>query len=143
MGVQRRVEVGLAKPPGYAHVAFAPVAGGRLVFTAGAVPLDAAGELVGPDDPVAQTEHVLHNLLRQLGSGGAGPQDVLKTTVYVAGGSHETQRLVWEAVQRSPLAPAPSTLIGVASLGYRGQLVEIEAVAFVDGSADVPAGDQP
>jgi hypothetical protein len=26
---------------------------------------------------------------------------------------------------------APSTLLGVAALGYEGQLVEIEAVAFV------------
>jgi hypothetical protein len=34
-------------------------------------------------------------------------------------------------VQRSELATAPSTLVGVASLGYSGQLVEIEAVAVV------------
>ena len=38
---------------------------------------------------------------------------------------------VWEAVQRSPLASAPSTLLGVALLGYRDQLVEIEAVAVI------------
>jgi enamine deaminase RidA (YjgF/YER057c/UK114 family) len=126
----RNVE-GLAEPPGYSHVAVA--SGARLVFTAGAVPLDAQGELVGPGDAEAQAEQVLANLLRQLAAGGATPADVVKTTVYVAGGSHERQSLVWEVVQRSPLASAPSTLVGVALLGYRGQLVEIEAVAVAAG----------
>ncbi len=58
---------------------------------------------------------------------------MVKTTVYVAGGSHDRQAAVWQAVQRSPIATAPSTLVGVATLGYRGQLVEIEAVAVLDG----------
>lgn len=129
MTVERRTVGGLAEPPGYAHVAVAT--GSTLVFTAGAVPLDEHGELVGPDDPEMQTDQVVANLLWQLEAGGAGPDDVVKTTVYVAGGSHETQARVWEAVQRSPLASAPSTLLGVALLGYRGQLVEIEAVAVI------------
>ena len=38
---------------------------------------------------------------------------------------------VWEVVRRSPLAGAPSTLLGVGTLGYEGQLVEIEAIAVV------------
>ncbi|MGZ8765369.1 MAG: RidA family protein [Acidimicrobiia bacterium] len=87
------------------------------------------GELVGPDDPEAQTEQVLANLLRQLAAGGAVPDDVVKTTVYVVGASHEVQSCVWRVVQRSSLAAMPSTLVGVALLGYKGQLVEIEAVA--------------
>jgi enamine deaminase RidA (YjgF/YER057c/UK114 family) len=47
----------LFPPPDYAHAAI--VEGDRLVFTAGAVPLDAAGELVGPGDFIAQTKQVL------------------------------------------------------------------------------------
>ncbi len=39
---------------------------------------------------------------------------------------------MWGVVQRSSLASAPSTLVGVAGLGYTGQLVEIEDVAVVD-----------
>lgn len=124
----RNVE-GLAEPPGYTHVA---VGKGSLVFTAGAVPVDEAGNLVGENDVVVQTEHVIANLLRQLQEGGARPEDVVKTTVFVAGGSHEAQSAAWQAVQRSPIASAPSTLLGVALLGYRGQLVEIEAVAVID-----------
>jgi enamine deaminase RidA (YjgF/YER057c/UK114 family) len=131
MSVERRNADGLAAPPGYAHVAIA--SGRRLVFTAGAVPLDADGHVVGPDDAVAQTRQVLANLERQLAAAGATPDDVVKTTVYVAGVSHRQQGAVWEAVQDSPFATAPSTLLGVALLGYRGQLVEIEAIAVTDG----------
>ena len=127
MGVKRRNVDGLAAPPGYSHVAIA----GGLVFTAGAVPLDPGGNLVGVDDPAAQARQVLENLERQLAEGGATPDDVVKTTVYVAGASHEHQGVVWDAVQDSPFAAAPSTLIGVALLGYTGQLVEIEAVAVI------------
>jgi enamine deaminase RidA (YjgF/YER057c/UK114 family) len=129
MTVELRNVQGLFEPPGYSHVAVA--SGARLVFTAGAVPLDDRGKLVGPEDAEAQTEQVLANLARQLEAGGATPADVVKTAVYVAGASLETQSLVWEVVQRSPLAAVPSTLVGVAQLGYRGQLVEIEAIAVV------------
>jgi enamine deaminase RidA (YjgF/YER057c/UK114 family) len=129
MTVEYRNVEGLAEPPGYTHVA---VGKGSLVFTAGAVPIDEAGNLVGENDVVVQTEHVIANLLKQLEEGGARSQDVVKTTVYVAGGSHEAQSAAWQAVQRSPIASAPSTLLGVALLGYRGQLVEIEAVAVID-----------
>jgi enamine deaminase RidA (YjgF/YER057c/UK114 family) len=120
---------GLASPPGYSHVAIAR--GSTLVFTAGAVPLDADGELVGADDAVAQTDQVVANLLAALSVAGAEPEDVVKTTVYIAGADHDRQAMVWEAVRRSPIASAPSTLVGVPILGYRGQLVEIEAVAVI------------
>jgi len=131
MSVERRNAPELASPPGYTHVAIAR--GDTLVFTAGAVPLDATGELVGGEDAVAQTEQVVANLITALGVAGARPDDVVKTTVYVAGADHDRQATVWEAIQRSPIAAAPSTLVGVPILGYRGQLVEIEAVAVIDG----------
>lgn len=129
MSAEYRNVPGLAEPPGYTHVA---VAHGGMVFTAGAVPLDEHGTLVGENDVIAQTEQVIANLLQQLEAGGAGPKDVVKTTVYVAGGSHEAQTAVWGVVRASAIASAPSTLLGVALLGYRGQLVEIEAVAVID-----------
>jgi enamine deaminase RidA (YjgF/YER057c/UK114 family) len=132
MTAEYRNVANLADPPGYSHVA---IGRGTLVFTAGAVPIDENGDLVGENDVVAQTERVIANLLAQIDAGGATPDDVVKTTVYVAGGSHEAQRAVWDAVQASPIAAAPSTLLGVALLGYRGQLVEIEAVAVIDADA--------
>lgn len=103
-----------------------------MVFTAGAVPLDAGGELVGEGDAVAQAEQVITNLLAALEEGGARAEDVAKTTVYVAGETHDDQVGVWQVVRSSAIGRAPSTLVGVPILGYRGQLVEIEAIALVD-----------
>ena len=55
-----------------------------------------------------------------------------KTTVYVAGASFEAQSAVWQVVRSSEIGRAPSTLVGVPILGYRGQLVEVEAIALLD-----------
>ena len=127
--VQRLNVPDLAKPPGYAHVVVA--SGTRVVMTAGAVPLDAAGNLVGAGDVRAQARQTLDNLLRQLAMAGAAGEDVLKTTVYVASTNRADLVACWEEVQQSPLAAAASTLLGVALLGYTGQLVEIEAIAVL------------
>lgn len=128
MTVERRVLSELAPPPDYAHVA---IGSGRLVHTAGAVPLDDQGRLVGDGDVAAQTSQVLANLLAALAEASARPEDVAKTTVYVVG-DRAKLAAVWEVVRASPLHGAPSTLLGVSVLGYAGQLVEIEAVALVD-----------
>jgi enamine deaminase RidA (YjgF/YER057c/UK114 family) len=125
--VQRLTVPELFPPPGYAHVAVA--SGARLVVTAGAVPLDEEGNLVGAGDYPSQARQTLDNLLRQLAAAGTSAEDVLKTTVYVVARDSADLVAVWDVVQESPLAPAASTLLGVALLGYSGQLVEIEAIA--------------
>jgi enamine deaminase RidA (YjgF/YER057c/UK114 family) len=127
--VERITVPELATPPGYAHVAIAT--GARLVITAGAVPLDTAGKLVGEGDVRAQTRQVIDNLMQQLAAAGAEGDDVMKTIVYVASTDGADLSAAWEIVQESPIAAAASTLLGVALLGYTGQLVEIEAIAAV------------
>ena len=57
--IERRNAPGLS-PPGYSHIAVAP--SGRLVTTAGAVPLDANAALVGPGDYVARARPTVANL---------------------------------------------------------------------------------
>ena len=118
---------GLSDPPGYSHAVVA--SGGRLVTTAGAVPLDAGGNLVGRGDYAAQTLQVLDNLGLALAAAGADGRDVLKTTVYVVTEDRSDLSEVWRVIQESEVAPAASTLLGVSLLGYEGQLVEIEAIA--------------
>ncbi len=125
--IERITVPGLSQPPGYSHAVVARA--GRLVTTAGAVPLDPEGNLVGPGDLVAQARQVLNNLALALGSVGAEGSDVLKTTVYVVSESREDLATVWRVVQESGVADAASTLLGVSLLGYEGQLVEIEAIA--------------
>jgi hypothetical protein len=50
--IERINAPGLSQPPGYLHVVLA--SGTRLVTTAGAVPLDAEGNLVGAGDLLLQ-----------------------------------------------------------------------------------------
>ena len=115
----------------YAYAAVAPP-GARLVFTAGACPLDAAGETVAPGDVAAQAEQVMQNLRTALHAAGAGLEDVLKTTVYVASTDRKDLVTAWDVVSRHFGGhDAPSTLLGVSVLGYPDQLVEVEAVAAV------------
>jgi enamine deaminase RidA (YjgF/YER057c/UK114 family) len=70
------------------------------------------------------------NLSTALRDAGAGFADVVKTTVYVAATDQRDLVAVWNVVHAAfAQHAAPSTLLGVATLGYRDQLVEIEAVA--------------
>jgi enamine deaminase RidA (YjgF/YER057c/UK114 family) len=115
----------------YAYAAVSPP-GARLVFTAGACPLDSEGRTVAPGDISAQAEQVMANLRIALRAAGAGLDDVLKTTVYVATTRREDLVTAWDVVRRHfGEHDAPSTLLGVSVLGYPDQLVEVEAVAAV------------
>src|ERR1700716_414487 len=107
----------------YAYASVAPPGG--LVFTAGACPLDENGVIVGAGDVRLKARQAGANLAE-----GAALADVLKTTIYVASADRGDLVAAWEVV-RAAFADhdAPSTLLGVAVLGYAGQLVEVEAVA--------------
>lgn len=123
---------GLFPPPDHAHAAVVE-AGERLVFTAGAVPLDANGSLVGAGDFIAQTEQVLTNLEAALRAAGTDLEHVVNSTVYVVATEQRHLSEVWSVVRASGLRAKPhtSTLLGVSMLGYTGQLVEITAVAVM------------
>ena len=111
--------------------AYASVVGpGSVVFTAGACPLDGAGEIVHPGDATEQARVAVANLETTLRAAGCGLTDVAKSTVYVASADRDDLVAVWHVVREAfGDHDAPSTLLGVAALGYDGQLVEIEAVA--------------
>lgn len=114
----------------YAHAAIAPA--GANVFTAGACPLDAQGRVVAPGDVGRQAQLTVENLLAALEAAGCGPQDVVKTTVFVASEERGDLLVAWRAVEDVFGADRPpSTLLGVALLGWPEQLVEIEAVAAI------------
>jgi enamine deaminase RidA (YjgF/YER057c/UK114 family) len=115
----------------YQYAAIAPE-GARLVLAAGACPLNEAGEVVAPGDFEGQARAALENLKAALEAAGSGLDRVLKSTVYVASADRAQLARVWSVFEEGfePARP-PSTLLGVAALGYPGQLVEIEAVALV------------
>ena len=116
----------------YAYASIAPR--GSLIFTAGACPLNDKGEVVGPGDVRAQASLAVANLATALAESGATFADVLKTTVFVASAEREDLVAAWDVVSAAfGEHDAPSTLLGVAVLGYTDQLVEIEAVAVAAG----------
>lgn len=128
MAHERITSAELLAPPGYAHAVRAV----SLVHTAGAVPMDAEGNLVGEGDVEAQTRQVLSNLEVQLAAAGAEPEHVVKAVLYVMAERRADLHAAWEVFRQSPFDGVASTLLGVSCLGYTGQLVEIEAVAVVD-----------
>lgn len=123
----------LASVVEYAYAAVVS-SGSRLVFTAGACPLDEDGITVGVGDVRAQASQVLANLEISLRDAGASFGDIVRTTIYVASRDQSDLGAVWEVI-RDAFAPhdPPSTLLGVAALGYPDQLVELDAVAALKG----------
>lgn len=119
------------EPAGYSHITISTA--GRLAHLAGQCPLDLDGHVVGePGDYAAQTDQVIANCLAVLEAAGATPSDVVRSIIYVVSPDSGVLAGVWHRLTASELAPAfttASTLLGVASLGYRGQLVEIDLTA--------------
>ena len=122
----------------YAATAEAPV---RSVWVAGACPLDINGETVAVGDYAGQAHQVMRNLVTALEGAGAALTDVAKTTVYVASTQQQDLVTVW-SVYREYMGShdVPSTLLGVTVLGYRDQLVEVEAVAVLPPTPRPKAG---
>ena len=110
--------------------AYAAVAPGGTVYAAGACPLDKAGDVVAPGDVAGQAGRVMRNLEQALHAAECGLVDVVKTTVYVASSDRADLVTAWNVVRKAfGDHDPPSTLLGVAVLGYPDQLVEVEAFA--------------
>ncbi len=107
----------------------AAVRAGEWVHVAGITAVDAAGEIVGGDDPAAQTREVVRKIAAALEAAGAGLQDVVRTRIYL------TDKADWEAVGRAhgeafaDIRPVAAMLV-VGLLDPRMR-VEIEVVAYV------------
>lgn len=115
----------------YAYAAAAPK-DARLIFLAGACPLDADGETVGRGDVAAQAEACVETMKLALEASGATMNDVISTRVLVASTRQSDLIAAWEVVRDAfGEHDVPSTLLGVTVLGYADQLVEIESVAAV------------
>jgi enamine deaminase RidA (YjgF/YER057c/UK114 family) len=115
----------------YAYAATAP-AGSRLIFLAGACPLNQDGSTAALGDYAGQAAKALENMRVALAAAGADLHDVISTRVLVASARQEDLVAAWDVVRDTfGDHDVPSTLMGVTVLGYTGQLVEIEAIAAV------------
>ncbi|WP_410644845.1 RidA family protein [Amycolatopsis sp. lyj-346] len=129
MTIERQNPPGLHATPGYHHVTVASAP--RTVYLAGQCPLTPDGEVVA-GDILAQTDQVVTNTAAALEYAGAAPSDVVRTVIYVVTDDRAVLSSVWNRLTSSPIAEAfttASTLLGVAQLGYPGQLVELDVTA--------------
>jgi enamine deaminase RidA (YjgF/YER057c/UK114 family) len=126
----------LADVAEYAYAATAPAAA-RLIFLAGACPLNEDGSTAAVGDYAGQAAKAVENLEVALVDSGASLNDVIVTRVLVASTRREDLVTAWQVVRDAfGTHDVPSTLVGVTVLGYRDQLVEIEAIAaFSDPAA--------
>jgi enamine deaminase RidA (YjgF/YER057c/UK114 family) len=123
---------GLAKPLGaYSHIARARAS--ELLFIAGQLAVNEAGELVGKGDFAAQMSQIFDNLGRALETEGLGFANVTKFTTYLV---HSQDIEAFMTVRKelfTRIYPGgqypPNTLLMVDRLVGEQFLIEIEAIA--------------
>jgi len=114
---------------GYSQVAEA--LGGRTIYVAGQVPLDTAGQLVGPGDPQAQARQVFANIAAALAAAGATFRDVAKLTIFVVDIGHLPTIRAARNEYVDTTRPPASSIVEVRRLFRDDVLLEIEAIAVV------------
>ena len=105
---------------------------GDTIYVAGQLPYDKDGNLVGPNDIHTQARRVLQNIRRIVETGGGAMRDVVKVTVYV---TDIRYREAYAEVRAEFFGsdPPASTFVQIANLAIPGALIEIDAIAAVDG----------
>jgi len=99
---------------------------GRLVFFSGQIPLTPTGELIG-GTVKEQTAQVMKNIDALLKAAGLGPQNVVKTTIFLSSMDYFADMNEVYGAYFGSNFPARST---VAAAGLpRGVDVEIETIA--------------
>ena len=103
---------------------------GPFIYVSGTTASGPDGNIVGIDDPYAQTRQILANISKALAAVGAGPEHVVRTRIYLTDISR------WEDVGKAhgevfgTIRPA-TAMVEVAKLISPEILVEIEADAYL------------
>lgn len=106
---------------------------GGVVFLSGQIPLDPlTGEIKG-DDITAQTEQVLRNIEAVLREAGSSFAHVVKTTCFL---SDMADFAAFNALYAAKFVSKPARSCVAVKQLPRGALVEIEAMAIVEGSGN-------
>jgi enamine deaminase RidA (YjgF/YER057c/UK114 family) len=111
---------------------------GNLVFVSGTTASGPEGQALHPGEPGPQTRLILDRIDAALAKLGASLKDVVETRIYVR------DMAQWEAVGRvhgevfADIRPA-TTMVEVSRLIAPDLLVEISAMAVVDGAETKPS----
>jgi enamine deaminase RidA (YjgF/YER057c/UK114 family) len=124
-------------PPGgagYSHIA--KVNKGTTVYLSGQVPSDATGKLIGEGDFEAQVEQVFRNLKLAVEAAGGTMADIVKLNYYVVAELDPATVPKLRPIRDRYINvenPPASTFLVVTRLMRPGWLIEIEAVAAIEG----------
>ncbi len=123
----------MAKPTaGYSHVA--EVTDGKIVYIAGQVAIDHAGNLVGKDDFRAQVQQVFENLKAAVEAAGGDSHSIIKLNYYCAESVDPAQVPIVREIRDkyvNTANPPTSTFVVVKRLVRPEWLIEVDAVAVV------------
>jgi enamine deaminase RidA (YjgF/YER057c/UK114 family) len=123
----------LGKPLGqYSHIARVKGAG-ELVFIAGQIATDKAGNLVGADDFDAQCAQVYRNIETALKAVGGGWSNVVQFTTYLVHSQDIPKLRAFRQREFSRYFPdgayPPNTLVVIDRLVNESYLLEVQTVA--------------
>jgi enamine deaminase RidA (YjgF/YER057c/UK114 family) len=124
----------LMPPAGYSHIA--KVNRGTTVYLAGQVSSDASGKLIGEGNFERQAEQVFANLKIAVEAAGGTMADIVKLNIYLVAEVDQSEVPKLRAIRDryvNVASPPASTLVVVTRLARPGWLLEIEAVAAIDG----------
>lgn len=107
------------------------VAAGGLLFCSGQIALDpGSGAMVGEGDVEAETRQVLANLRAVLAASGCGPEQVVRTTVFLTDlADFAAVNAIYAETFGAGVSPARAC-VQVAALP-KGARVEIDAIALL------------
>src|SRR6266481_3721255 len=127
-GIQVRMVNGQAR---YTHVV--TVSGtGKMIFVAGQLARDGQGNCVGKGDMRTQIQQVGENIKTCLEGAGARLADIVKTNTFVTDYEEFAKHPDMRMRYFGPATPT-STTVQISRLADPDAMIEIEAVAVVDG----------
>jgi len=113
---------------GYSHAARV----GNTLYIAGQISKDVAGNVVGAGDMEAQARQTFTNLKNIVEEAGGRLENIVKMTTLLTHPGHiETYRAVRNTFFSEPMPP--NTLMVITSLALPELLIEVEAIAELDG----------
>lgn len=103
----------------------------RMIFVTGQIAMNAAGEVIAPNDAVAQTEFVFENIKSILAAAQASLDDVVKVQIFLTN-MEDFSKVSPIRNRYLERAKPVSTLVEVNRLVKDGCCVEIEVIAVID-----------
>ncbi len=121
----------MVRPRGYSH-AISVSGKHRTVYIGGQNAINEKGELIGRGNLGEQTEQVLTNIGKILGSVGAKLENIVKFNIHILQGQNPQEgfmafQKMWDMEQNYPTI----TVVFVAGLGNPDWLIEIDAIAII------------